>query len=112
LRFRIGHFHDISATAAGIGAVCDRAGFLYLNFRATLLINAAPYLTAFQSHRLLFCGSVVVWQRTYMPWQILLQGRFTAAQKRYMVSITSRIDRDMATSLFTELGLVCGIVTD
>jgi len=60
LRFGIGHFHGIAATAPGIGAVCDRAEFLYVNFRATHLINAAPYLTAFQSHRLLFCGSVVV----------------------------------------------------
>jgi hypothetical protein len=60
LPFAIRHFHDIAATAAGIGGVCDRAELLYyVNFRATRLIDAAPYLTAFPSHRLLFCGSVV-----------------------------------------------------
>jgi len=60
LRFGIGHFHGIAAPAPGIEAVFDRAGFLNVNFCATHLIGAAPYLTAFQSHRLLLCGSVVV----------------------------------------------------
>jgi hypothetical protein len=44
----------------GLEPLADGAELLDVNFRAARLIDAAPYLTAFQSQRLLFCGSAVL----------------------------------------------------
>jgi hypothetical protein len=60
LRFFIRHLHDASTTAPGIRTARQARAFHHLNFRATCLINAAPLLTLFQSHRISGSADYVV----------------------------------------------------